>query len=107
MATATKEDPAELLESSTKFWLMDQLRQVLKQLREETDSEDGDSLTQAEVAERLDKDQVFISNCESGRRRIDPIELLAFARAYDVEIEEIFDRLDLQEAIDREYGPGT
>ncbi len=106
MATATKHDPAQLLESSTKFWLMDQLRQILKELREEHGT-DGDRLTQAEVAERLNKDQVFISNCESGRRRIDPIELLAFAQAYEVPVSELYDRLDIDEAINREYGPGS
>ncbi|MFB6356680.1 MAG: helix-turn-helix domain-containing protein, partial [bacterium] len=64
-------------------------------------------LTQAEVAEKLGKDQVFISNCESGRRRIDPIELLSFATAYGVTVQDLLDDLDVQEARDRKYGPGA
>ncbi len=98
--SAVVDDPGNLLESSTKFWLMEQLRAQLKELRHERD------LTQAEVAERLGKDQVFISNCESGRRRIDPVELLAFASVYDVSVEELFSKLNLKEAQSREYGPG-
>lgn len=90
----------ELLKDSTKFWLTEQIRVRLKQLRSEQD------LTQAEVAEKLGKDQVFISNCESGRRRIDPIELLAFAAVYGESVAELIENLDLEEAIERKYGPG-
>lgn len=39
-------------------------------------------LTQAEVAMRLGKPQSFVSKCEAGERRIDVIELVAFARLY-------------------------
>lgn len=91
----------ELLEESTKFWLTEQLRVRLKELRKEQD------LTQAEVAEKLGKDQVFISNCESGRRRIDPIELLAFASVYGVTVQDLISELDLDEAMERKYGPGA
>lgn len=94
------DNPAELLEESTKFWLMEQFRQQLKELRKEHD------LTQTEVAEKLDKDQVFISNCESGRRRIDPVELLAFACVFDVPLQDMVDQLDLSEARKRDYRPG-
>ena len=99
--TTFSENPEELLDESTKFWLMEQFRQQLKDLREEHD------LTQTEVAEQLGKDQVFISNCESGRRRIDPIELLAFVSVYDVSIQDLISNLDLDEAIERKYGPGS
>jgi transcriptional regulator with XRE-family HTH domain len=95
------DDPGELLDESTKFWLMEQFRQQLKELREEH------GMTQTEVAERLGKDQVFISNCESGRRRIDPVELLAFASVFDVSLQDLVDRLDLQEALGRDYRPGS
>jgi transcriptional regulator with XRE-family HTH domain len=95
------DNPGELLDESTKFWLMEQFRQQLKELREEH------GMTQTEVAERLGKDQVFISNCESGRRRIDPVELLAFASVFDVSLQDLVDNLDLKEALDRDYRPGT
>jgi transcriptional regulator with XRE-family HTH domain len=40
-------------------------------------------LTQYEVADRLGKPQSFVSKCETGERRVDFIELLAFAEIYD------------------------
>jgi transcriptional regulator with XRE-family HTH domain len=39
-------------------------------------------LTQIAVAKALQRPQSFVSNCESGERRIDAIELLEFARLY-------------------------
>ena len=39
-------------------------------------------LTQAEVARRLHRTQAFVSKCESGERRVDVVELEAFARLY-------------------------
>lgn len=99
--TQFNKDPGSILDESTKFWLMEQFRHQLKELRKEQ------NMTQTEVAEELGKDQVFISNCESGRRRIDPVELLAFASVFDVNLQEMVERLDLQEAIDRDYRPGS
>lgn len=99
--SAFTETPDKLLEESTKFWLMEQFRQQLKDLRKEH------GMTQTEVAEKLGKDQVFISNCESGRRRIDPVELLAFASVFDVSLGEMVDNLDLDQAINRDYRPGS
>lgn len=95
------ETPSELLDESTKFWLMEQFRHQLKELREEH------GMTQTEVAEKLGKDQVFISNCESGRRRIDPVELLAFASVFEVSLQEMVEELDLDEALSRDYRPGS
>jgi transcriptional regulator with XRE-family HTH domain len=40
-------------------------------------------LTQYEVADRLGKPQSFVSKCETGERRVDFVELLAFAEVYD------------------------
>jgi transcriptional regulator with XRE-family HTH domain len=39
-------------------------------------------LTQVQAAERLRKPQSFISKCESGERRVDALDLMAFAKAY-------------------------
>lgn len=39
-------------------------------------------LTQVEAAKLLKKPQSFISKCESGERRLDLLELRAFARMY-------------------------
>jgi transcriptional regulator with XRE-family HTH domain len=39
-------------------------------------------LTQVEVARALKRPQSFVSNCESGERRIDVIELDEIARLY-------------------------
>lgn len=40
-------------------------------------------LTQAQVAERLDQSQSFVSKCESGERRMDVIELRAYCLAIE------------------------
>lgn len=40
-------------------------------------------LTQVEVARALGKTQAFVSKCELGERRIDPVELDDFARIYE------------------------
>lgn len=40
-------------------------------------------LTQIAVAEAFGKPQSFVSKCESGERRIDVVELGAFANLYD------------------------
>ncbi|HXE90523.1 MAG TPA: helix-turn-helix transcriptional regulator [Terriglobales bacterium] len=39
-------------------------------------------LTQAAVARALRKPQSYVSKCESGERRVDAIELSAFANLY-------------------------
>lgn len=39
-------------------------------------------MTQVEAAKALRRPQSFLSNCESGERRVDVIELLEFARLY-------------------------
>ena len=52
------------------------LAELLRQARK------GCGLTQVEAAERLKKPQSFISKCESGERRVDALELIAFARLY-------------------------
>lgn len=42
-------------------------------------------LTQTELAERLGKDQTFISLVERSQRRVDVLEFYAFARALGVD----------------------
>lgn len=53
-----------------------QFRKRLKRARTEA------GLTQVEAAEQLKKPQSFVSKSESGERRVDVIELEAFASAY-------------------------
>ncbi|MBI4020925.1 MAG: helix-turn-helix transcriptional regulator [Candidatus Aenigmarchaeota archaeon] len=43
-------------------------------------------MTQVEVAKALGKPQSFVSKCENGERRVDVVELAAFARVYRREI---------------------
>lgn len=88
-----------LMDDTTHFWLMHQIRNNLKETREEQ------GLTVDEVALEIDKDPVFVRNCESGRRRIDPVELMMFARAYGVDVTELLD-VDREEAEQRDYKPG-
>ncbi len=40
------------------------------------------NLTQIQAAEKLGKTQAYISKCELGERRIDVVELAAFAKLY-------------------------
>jgi transcriptional regulator with XRE-family HTH domain len=39
-------------------------------------------LTQVQAAARLGKTQAYVSKCELGERRIDPVELSEFAQVY-------------------------
>lgn len=55
------------------------LRKLLRDLRERA------QLTQADVAERLDKPQSFVAKYEGGERRLSAIEFIDVARALDLE----------------------
>lgn len=50
-------------------------------------------LTQADVAERLDRYQSFVATVESGQRRIDVVDLLQFAEAIGFDAKDAVDRL--------------
>lgn len=52
------------------------------------------SLTQAQVAERLDQTQSFVSKVERGERRLDIVELRAFCMALGISFTEFVEHLD-------------
>ena len=54
-------------------------RYMLKRLRE---ARQAAGLTQVQVAKSLGRPQSYVTKCELGERRIDPIELQQFARVY-------------------------
>jgi transcriptional regulator with XRE-family HTH domain len=64
------------------------LRQALKQLRLDA------GLTQAEVAEKLEKPQSYVSKLESGDRSLDLIEAREFCLACGVGFERFVRRLE-------------
>lgn len=97
-----EQEPSQFIkDDSTKFWLMGQIREKLREKRKE------EKISQTELAKKIGKDQVFVSNVESGRRRMDPIELLAFSSALNISIQDIIDNLDINEARSRDYYPGA
>ena len=57
-----------------------EFRKRLKRARESA------GLSQSEAARRLRRPQSFVSKCESGERRVDAVELRAFARVYGVPV---------------------
>ncbi|MBS0206649.1 MAG: helix-turn-helix transcriptional regulator [Planctomycetes bacterium] len=50
-------------------------------------------LTQIDAAERLGRPQSFVSKCESGERRVDVAEFLAFCQAFEVDPCEVIRKL--------------
>jgi transcriptional regulator with XRE-family HTH domain len=58
----------------------------LRALREEA------SLTQRDLGKRLKKPQSWVYNCETGNRRVDLTEFIAWARACDIEPQAAFMR---------------
>lgn len=69
-------------------WYPDAYRRMREQLAE---ARKRAQLSQSEVARRLGMPQQHISRVESGDRRIDPMELQAFARLYGVPITAFFE----------------
>lgn len=54
---------------------------------------EGSELTQRELGKRLKKPQSWIHNCETGNRRVDVTEFIAWARACGMAPEDAFARL--------------
>lgn len=52
------------------------------------------ALTQRALAERLRKPHSYVHKVETGERRIDPVEFIAWCRACDVEPAEGLSRLE-------------
>ena len=60
------------------------LVEVLVQARQKA------GLTQAQLADRVQKDQTFISIIERGQRRVDVLEFVALARAMEADPARLF-----------------
>ncbi|QEE41644.1 MULTISPECIES: helix-turn-helix transcriptional regulator [unclassified Methylobacterium] len=57
------------------------------------DAREAAGLTQAEVASRLGRHQPFVSNIESGERRVDLIELLDLAAIVGLDLHHVVEEL--------------
>ncbi len=66
----------------------EQIVALLREVREQA------GLSQAELAERLQRPRTFVTKCELGERRIDLLEWLRFCRACKVEPSEFLLRLE-------------
>lgn len=51
-------------------------------------------LTQMELAERIERDQTFVSKYESGQRRLDVLELREICQAVGITLEGFVKRLE-------------
>ena len=56
---------------------------------------------QEELAERLGKNQSYVSNIERGQRRVDVVEFVAIARAMSVDPVELF--VDVAKRLPKKY----
>lgn len=66
------------------------LRWALAVIREEC------GLTQSQLAERLHRSQTWVSKVELGEIAIDVVDLLDFAGAFGLALDEILDRADIE-----------
>jgi transcriptional regulator with XRE-family HTH domain len=64
------------------------LRQLLRDIRKEA------GLRQAGLAERLGRNQSFVSNIEKGQRRVDILELREICAACGIALSEFVSRLE-------------
>ena len=67
-------------------------RNCLVNLLREMRVESG--LTQVDLAERIERDQTFVSKYESGQRRLDALELREICQAIGITLEEFARRLE-------------
>jgi transcriptional regulator with XRE-family HTH domain len=67
-------------------------RSCLVNLLREMRVESG--LTQVDLAERIERDQTFVSKYESGQRRLDALELREICQAIGITLEEFARRLE-------------
>ena len=74
----------------------ERLRSYLRALRE------GAELTQRELGARLGKPQSWVHNCETGNRRVDVTEFVAWAGACDVDAQDAFRRFLEQQRRDED-----
>lgn len=51
-------------------------------------------VTQVELAERIERDQTFVSKYESGQRRLDVLEVREICQAIGLTLEEFVKRLE-------------
>jgi transcriptional regulator with XRE-family HTH domain len=51
-------------------------------------------MTQMELAERIERDQTFVSKYESGQRRLDVLELREICQSVGITLEEFVKRLE-------------
>ena len=61
---------------------------LLRKRREEI------GVDQAQVAQRLERTQSFVSKCERGERRLDVIELQEFCKALDIKLSDFVRQLE-------------
>lgn len=64
-------------------------QRFLKKLRR---AREQSGMTQVEVARQLRRTQAYVSKCESGDRRVDVVELKAFAKLYGKSVSYFVDR---------------
>ena len=64
-------------------------QRFLKKLRR---AREQSGMTQVKVARQLRRTQAYVSKCESGDRRVDVVELKAFAKLYGKSVSYFVDR---------------
>jgi transcriptional regulator with XRE-family HTH domain len=55
---------------------------------------EGRGITQAALAKSLDRDQTYVSKCESGERRVDVVELSHFCKALGIPLYKFIKELE-------------
>ncbi len=71
-------------------------KEYKKFLRHLAQARENASLTQAEVAKKLQKPQSFVSKCEQGERTVNVIDLIKFAKIYNVSLDFFFESINIE-----------